>query len=428
MSLLMKALEKAAKDRGEPRPEPAAAPSTAAPASAAAAPAPSVSHSPARSELSLEPMSAAATEPTIASRADSPARPAPPGPARTAASSAAAQSAAPAREQAQAATVFQASTSRASGGGPVEYLRAHPVVALGALAGLFILGFGGYVYVQIFNPGLLTAKPPIASKGFTPPPQAQAPAPTPPVEPLASAPVLKEAAAESAATPAADTAKANPRTAPLPAAEETARSSNAIVVSPGSPGPVLNPQLTEAYAALQSNQPEAAQGLYQNVLSSEPRSTDALLGLAAIAVRRGNSDEAIKRYIQILDLEPRHELAQAGLLALLGRADPLAAESRLRNLIARAPSGYLYFTLGNLYADQSQWAGAQQAYFQAHHLEPSNPDYAYNLAVGLEHVSQPKLALGFYRRALELAAAKGRANFDPAPVRERVARLTQQVE
>ena len=43
--------------------------------------------------------------------------------------------------------------------------------------------------------------------------------------------------------------------------------------------------------------------------------------------------------------------------------------------------------LGNLYADQSQWAPAQQAYFQAHHLEPDNPDYAYNLAVGLDHAA-----------------------------------------
>jgi tetratricopeptide (TPR) repeat protein len=190
----------------------------------------------------------------------------------------------------------------------------------------------------------------------------------------------------------------------------------------------MNPQLAEAYAALQSGQPETAQGLYQKVLAAEPRNTDALLGLAVIASRRGNTEEAVKRYLQVLDLEPRHALAQAGLIALLGRADPLAAESKLRQLIAREPSAQLYFTLGNLYADQSQWSAAQQAYFQAHHLDPVNPDYAYNLAVGLEHVSQPKLALGFYRRALELAAAKGRANFDPAPVRERVAKLTQQVE
>jgi len=68
------------------------------------------------------------------------------------------------------------------------------------------------------------------------------------------------------------------------------------------------------------------------------------------------------------------------------------------------------------------------SYFQAHHLEPTNPDYAYNLAVALEHVSQPKLALDFYRRAVQLAAAKGRSNFAPLQAQERIGKLAAQVE
>ncbi|MDP1717799.1 MAG: hypothetical protein Q8L40_06950, partial [Burkholderiales bacterium] len=109
-------------------------------------------------------------------------------------------------------------------------------------------------------------------------------------------------------------------------------------------------------------------------------------------------------------------------------ADPLAAESRLKQLISREPSPYLYFTLGNIYADQSLWAQAQQAYFQAHHLDPANADYAYNLAVGLEHVSQPKLALGYYRRAMQLASTKGRTNFSLPQTQERIAKLASRVE
>ena len=106
----------------------------------------------------------------------------------------------------------------------------------------------------------------------------------------------------------------------------------------------------------------------------------------------------------------------------------MAAESKLRQLIAREPSAHLYFTLGNLYADQSQWSAAQQSYFQAHHLDATNPDYAYNLAVGLEHVSQRKLALGYYRRAVELAAARGRANFNLPQAQERIGKLAAQVD
>lgn len=208
--------------------------------------------------------------------------------------------------------------------------------------------------------------------------------------------------------------------------ESTPRSN--IVIKRGDAAPSVNPALAEAYAALQGAQLDHAGRLYSRLLGAEPRNADALLGLAAIAVREGRSDDAAKYYRAILDIDPRHAIAQSGLIALTGRADPLAAESQLKTIIAREPSAYAYFTLGNLYADRSLWAQAQQAYFQAHHLEADNPDYAYNLAVGLEHLSQPGLAARFYRRALELASHRNQISFDPARARERIAALTSRAE
>lgn len=323
-----------------------------------------------------------------------------------------------------------AGTFSGGGSGATAYLRAHPVMVLGALAGLIAVVFGVYVYIQIFHPGLLAGQSLITPKAPPPPlvqaPAASGPAAGAPAERLPSALLLKDSAAEAAAPAVAAPARLQPAV-PIAPPEEPQRG-NTIVVSPGSADPVLNPLLADAYAALQSNQIDTARNLYQKMLAAEPKSIDALLGLAEIAVMQGNTGEATRLYLQILELNPRNALAQSGLIALLGRADPAAAESRLKQLIAREPSGYLYFTLGNLYADQSQWAAAQLAYFQAHHLEPSNPDYAYNLAVGLEHVSQPKLALNFYRRAVQLAAAKGRSNFNPAQAQERIGKLAQQVE
>ena len=385
----MKALEKAAKDRIDARAEPVAA--------AAAAPAP------ANKELSLEPM---APEAPAAPGAEAAPRPV--------------AAAAPAREQAQAGTILQAAAaSRPAAGGAGAYVRAHPLPVLGTIAGLFAVGFGVYVYLQIAHPDLFIERPPLASGKGPVTPLAQAP--VAPAGPLPAGPLLKEAAAESAA--AAQRRKPRPDAAP----EETA-SRNTVVVSPGSAEPVLNPLLPQAYAALQSGQLDQAQRLYSDVLGAEPKNIDALLGLAAVAVRQGGSEEATRRYLHLLELEPQNALAQSGLIALLGRADPVAAESKLKQLIAREPSAHLYFTLGNLYADQSQWAAAQQAYFQAHHLEPANPDYAYNLAVGLEHVSQPRLALGYYQRAMQLAAVRGRANFNLAQAQERIGKLVAQVE
>jgi tetratricopeptide (TPR) repeat protein len=399
MSLLMKALEKAAKDRMDARAEPVAV--------EAPAPAPA----PAAKELTLEPIAA---EAPVAPRADAAPRPVAP-------------TLAPREQaQAQASAVLQASaTSRPRRGGVGAYVRAHPLPVLGTIAGLFAVGFGVYVYLQIAHPGMFIERPPLAPAKGPVGPLVQAP--VAPAGPLPAAPLLKEAAAESAAAAAA-APREKPRPAVAAAAPEDSGPRNTVVVSPGSAETVLHPMLPQAYTALQAGQLDQARRLYSDVLGTEPKNADALLGLAAIAVREGNSDEATRRYLQLLELEPQNALAQSGLIALLGRADPVAAESKLKQLIAREPSAHLYFTLGNLYADQSQWAAAQYSYFQAHHLEPSNPDYAYNLAVGLEHVSQPKLALGFYQRAMQLAAVKGRANFNLAQAQERIGKLVAQVE
>jgi tetratricopeptide (TPR) repeat protein len=411
MSLLMKALEKAAKDRNDSRVEPVQSPvSVSAAAPAAATPAAP------KTELTLEPMASESPAPLRPEAATPRAAPPARGPA----------AAAPAREpaQAQASTIIQAGgagRAAAEEGGVVEYLRTHPLLVLGLLAALFAAGFGVYVYFQIARPGVSVGQPPLASKGPPKPlveaPRAPAAVPAALPEPLAAAPLLREAAAESSAA-----------RRQKPAAAEESGPRSTVVVSRGDATPVMNPLLGQAYAALQAGQLDQARRDYGQIASAEPRNVDALLGLAAIALRIGDNDEAMRRYLQVLEIEPRHALAQGGLLALLGRADPAAAESRLRHLISLEPSAYLYFVLGNLYADRSQWAAAQQAYFQAHHIDPANPDYAYNLAVGLEHVSQHKLALGYYRRAVQLASARGRANFNISQAQERIGSLAAQVE
>ncbi len=400
MSLLMRALEKAAKDRDDARQE---APATAGASAASAAPA--------KAELTLEPLAAQET----------PA--AQPRPGAT-------------REQAQAATVFQASAGpQVSGRG--ARARRNPLLVLGIIAVMIAIAFAVYVALQILQPSSIVQPSPVAPRGPLPPlTQAPQAAPVVPVPaPLPAASVLPPAGTET--KPAVEPAPAvQPTPAPRPAPRAAAAAApgqsraegNRIVVSRGSPEPTMNPLLPRAYAALQANQLGEAKNLYGQMLRAEPQNIDGLLGLAAIATIEGDSEEATRHYLRILELEPRNALAQTGLIGLLGRADPLAAESRLKSLIAREPAPYLYFTLGNLYADQSLWPAAQQAYFQAYHLEPTNPDYAYNLAIGLEHVGQPKAALGFFRRAAELAGSGEATHFNLAQAQERIGKLASQVE
>lgn len=394
----MKALEKAAKDRGETQQQPATATNVAAGSAAPAAASPAM-------ELSLEPL-----------QADTPA---PASPAEPVLARAAAKNRNDRNQQARAATVMQASARAAPAAAATGGLRIRPVMALGLLAGIVTLGFAVYVYLQITNPGMFIRQPPPATKPLTP--LTQAPAPAPIATDTVIAPAEQTAAQTRAAEPA-QTVRAPVAAEPAPArSAETPR--NNIQVSAGAAEPQLNPQLGQAYAALQSGKFDAARQLYTDAARTDPRNINALLGLAAIAMQEGRPEEASRLYFNVLDLEPRNAYAQTGLIAMMGRADPAAAESKLKQLIAREPLASLYFTLGNLYGDQSRWAEAQQAYFQAHQLEPANPDYAYNLAVGLEHIGQPRLAANFYQRAVDQAKTKGRVGFNPAQAQDRIRQL-----
>jgi len=367
---------------------------------------------------------------------------------------------------AHAATVVQA--SRMPPFDPIGYAREHYMIVFLGAALLVAIIYGGYVYIQVSNPGLLRSAPaPITA------PLAAAPAPPAPALPASppdtaakisgmpanTAPI---AAVSGAAPPLVDDSKTMVQagtvaTEPAPGALRPRRAARATVASdtgivsltdppvetviiktneakgisvrrqPATLVPV-DPTLMQAYEALQQGDLALAHRLYQQVLEAEPRSIDALLGLGAIAWKEGRIEEAGQRYQRVLELEPRNAYAQAGLIAIIGGADPQASESRLRLLIAREPSAFLYFTLGNLYADHGQWPGAEQAYFQAFHLQPDNPDYAFNLAVGLEHIGQYRPALDYYRKALDLSFRKGRANFDQNLVIQRVGQLSARVE
>jgi tetratricopeptide (TPR) repeat protein len=285
------------------------------------------------------------------------------------------------------------------------------IAPLAACAGALLLaGWAVHVYLAADR------QAPVA---LAPPPAQPAAPGTASAESLA-VPLPAAAAAVNEAAPAVAQAAAFPRPAAAVVAPP-AKGEDAIKVIRGGEDAV-SPDLIRAYGALQEGRLDAARTLYQRILQAEPRNPDALLGLAAIAARDNRPQEAGGYYLRTLELEPQNAAAQAGLLTLLGATDPAASEARLKQLLASRPAAFLHFTLGNLYAGQERWAEAQQAYFQAHHLEPEQPDYAFNLAVGLEHLGQAGPALEFYRRARELAASRG-AGFEPARLDARIARL-----
>jgi tetratricopeptide (TPR) repeat protein len=165
---------------------------------------------------------------------------------------------------------------------------------------------------------------------------------------------------------------------------------------------------------------------YEQALREEPTNRDALLGLAALDVRAERYESAEALYLRLLQADPRDVEAQAALIALRsGRSDPLATESRVKLLLAADPGAHaLNFALGNQLASQNRWAEAQREYFKAYTAEPDNADFAYNLAVSLDHLRQPRQALDYYQRAILLADKHG-ASFALEAARARAVELAR---
>ncbi len=182
-----------------------------------------------------------------------------------------------------------------------------------------------------------------------------------------------------------------------------ASESASISVTKSQPQANVNPTLMGAYEAYNAGKDSQALALYKQVLRSDVRNVDALLGLGAIASRQGRSADANGWYGKVLEVEPRNSIAQAALLDSRASGDVQGNESRIKNMLAKQPDdANLHAALGGLYAEQNQWPAAQQAYFDAYRLHAS-ADNAFNLAVSLDQMGKSKLALPYYQRALEQA-------------------------
>lgn len=297
---------------------------------------------------------------------------------------------------------------------PADGVRASGRKLLLGLGMALLLGSGaGYLW------------PGSSASDITPPP-VSAPAAT-----GASAPLSPEPESE-APIDEPGIAGEEQETLPPLASLENAPSPAALPRENPAPGPVrieqprterIDPLLRDAYQAYRTGKLDQAQQLYLAMFRKDAQNSDALLGLAAIAQQRGEPELAAQYYASVLALDPRNAAANAGMSA--SAPDDGGNESRLKLLLReQGNSAVLHFALGNLYAGQSRWSEAQQAYFNAWTLDSGNAEFAYNLAVSLDHLGQAKLAAQYYRHAQRLDPLHG-AGFDHAQVSRRLEELSR---
>ncbi len=313
--------------------------------------------------------------------------------------------------------------------------RNRRLLPLLSLALLIAFGTGGYFWWKLHT---------IPTQALVPPPTAKASVPAPENLPVPSirndntSTTVRNDALEAKAVPAkpsvASVSRTTERTpAPSPAIRPPGNEEKRAESSPASPSirlsrtpPRINPHLERAYAALMAERFEEAQTGYEQVLRSDAKNTDALLGLATIASRRGQLERAYTLYTLALESDPTNATARAGVANTLGQADAETAESRLKTALSEQPdSASLLFALGNLYAGQARWSEAQQAYFQAYAADPENPDFIFNVAISLDHLRKNKLAAQYYQMALAAGETRA-AGFDREQARSRLIELRLQ--
>jgi len=205
---------------------------------------------------------------------------------------------------------------------------------------------------------------------------------------------------------------------------EESATSNIIQISSESKISDKDRWLREAYAAYQRGDDQLALVKYNAVLGVDPDNRNALLARAAINIQKGRIAEAIRDYQKILLANPKDSLAMSSMIAVANYS-PTQSETQLKLMIRDEPnSPYLNFALGNILGAQNRWQEAQGLYFVAFENNPNDPNYAYNLAVSLEHIAKPKLAIAYYERALS-NFTKGLATFDREVVDTRLEMLRQ---
>ena len=282
--------------------------------------------------------------------------------------------------------------------------------------------YGYYVWLEIQPP-----KQQLIAQRIAPPPPPPAPVATPLVPLMPEvATVTQPAPTHVATTKEAAAKKSTPKTtvfgsvAPsIRNARPSPENNNAVHFEHQQELSNIDQLLASAYESYQSGDSTTAWQRYREVTSKEPNNRDALLGLAVIAQQQGHDEESQHYYRRALQLDPRDPVANAG-LAAFATGNKAETESRLKQLISEQPnSASLYFALGNHYAEQSRWSDAQQAYFSACNAEPRNAQFAFNLAISLDHLGQTKAAIKYYELALKLDTS-GNSGFDRGQTQQRL--------
>ncbi|MCE2984617.1 MAG: tetratricopeptide repeat protein [Burkholderiales bacterium] len=320
-------------------------------------------------------------------------------------------------------------------------------LALSAVAVALLL-FVVYWGMDFFAPApqlLTTLPPPVPASAPTPIPTT-IPAPTTAAAPVVTADPLPSQAStlatagagslEPVSRPVTEQDRSRPVSVPVAAAPDNSGPSRRVAAASATPErPEVSirkdtvktgtDELDLAYQELVRGNLSMAERRYRDLLAQDRLNPDIWTGLGAVLMRQSKPEEAESLFRRAQELNPTDPYARAMLLSL-SRSPDAYKDSQYTTLAHNASSSSsqaaVFALLAAEHATAKRWNEAQQAFFNALTADPGNPDYAFNLAVTLEHMRQPRLAYDFYRQAIEFAKSK-RPSFDLSRAQSRLSAL-----
>ena len=184
----------------------------------------------------------------------------------------------------------------------------------------------------------------------------------------------------------------------------------------------VNYELGRAYNALIRGNTEEAIITYGEVLEVEPNNKYALFGLATTYHKLGMAEQARPIYGKLLELDPYNKEALNNFLALVGEEAPEEAILYLEQLKeSNTDFSPIYAQLAGLYLRQGNNILAIENMQEAVGISPENLAYKYNLAVMYDQAKQPERAVVLYRQLVKAGLDGAEL---PADLRDIQKRLT----
>jgi tetratricopeptide (TPR) repeat protein len=179
------------------------------------------------------------------------------------------------------------------------------------------------------------------------------------------------------------------------------------------------------YAALLRGDYDTALGFYNSALKQEPTSVLAALGRGDALQKLGRVDEAREAYETVLKTDPQNREALTNLTGILAEKQPGEALARLLDLSKEYPAfSPITAQIGMTYAKMDNLSAAVEFLRRAVDMTPDAVMYNYDLAVVLDRMHLGDQAAASYRQVLSLMDVRKTPELSKADIERRLAYLT----